>query len=380
MAVHTADVAIVGGGLHGSATALHLARAGVSAVVIEKNHVGRHASGVNAGGVRSLLRHEAEIPLALAALELWHGIEDLVDEGCGFECHGQIAVAENEADAAGMQARLARLRTLGYSHERWIEAPELFERLPALARHCVGGLIAERDGAADPFRTTLAFMRKAAALGQRFLEGTRAVQVRRDGPAWRVLLGSGDTVSAPVLVNCAGAWADQLCAQVGEPVPLEPIAPMMLVTLRMPRFVRPVVIGFGRPLSFKQTADGTVLIGGGRRARVDRDAEVTLLDWRELRAGVRTVHDLFPVMRGAVINRGWAGIEARMPDDIPVLGPSAVADGLFHQFGFSAHGFALGPVVGRITADLVVRGHTELPIAALSVRRFAPPPRRSLPA
>jgi sarcosine oxidase subunit beta len=371
MTLHTADVVIVGGGLHGSSTALHLARAGVSALVIEKNHVGRHASGVNAGGVRSLRRHDAEIPLALHALELWHRIEDLVDDGCGFESHGQIAVAENEADAAGMQARVAHLRSLGFTHERWIDAPELFERLPALARHCVGGLIAERDGAALPYRTTLAFARKAASLGQRFLEGTRALQVRREGQAWRVALSNGDTATAPVLVNCAGAWADQLCAQVGEPVPLEPIAPMMLITLRMPRFIDPVVIGFGRPLSFKQTAEGTVLIGGGRRARVDRDAEATLLDWSELRASVQTVHDLFPAMRGAVLNRGWAGIEARMPDDIPVLGPSAVAPDLFHQFGFSAHGFALGPAVGRITADLVVHGRTELPIAPFSVRRFA---------
>jgi sarcosine oxidase subunit beta len=371
MALHTADVVIVGGGLHGSSTALHLAHAGVSALVIEKNHVGRHASGVNAGGVRSLRRHDAEIPLALASLEIWHRIEDLVDDACGFESHGQIAVAENEADAMAMQARVAHLRSLGFTHERWIDPPELFERLPALARYCVGGLISERDGAALPYRTTLAFMRKAKSLGQRFLEGTRALQVRRAGQAWHVGLSNGDTVSAPVLVNCGGAWADQLCAQIGEAVPLEPIAPMMLITLRMPRFVEPVVIGFGRPLSFKQTADGTVMIGGGRRARVDRDAETTLLDWSELRASVQTVHDLFPVMRGAVVNRGWAGIEARMPDDIPVLGPSALAPDLFHQFGFSAHGFALGPIAGRITADLVVHGRTELPIAPFSVRRFA---------
>lgn len=371
MTQHTADVVIVGGGLHGSATALELARAGVPALVVEKDYVGRHASGVNAGGVRSLRRHDAEIPLALAALELWHRIEDLVDDHCGFETHGQIAVAEHEQDATAMRARVAHLRSLGFTHERWIDAPELFERLPALSRHCVGGIVAERDGAALPYRTTLAFMRKAAALGQRFVQGTRALQVRREGQAWHVALSNGDAVSARVLVNCAGAWADQLCEQVGEPVPMEPIAPMMLITLRMARFIEPVVIGFGRPLSFKQTAEGTVLIGGGRRARLDRDAESTLLDWRELRASVQTVHDLFPVMRGAVINRGWAGIEARMPDDIPVLGPSAAAPDLFHQFGFSAHGFALGPIAGRITADLIVHGRTDLPIAPFSVRRFS---------
>jgi len=65
----TADVVIIGGGLHGCSAALHLAVAGVRAIVIEKNYVGRHASGVNAGGVRTLSRHEAEIPLALSACD-----------------------------------------------------------------------------------------------------------------------------------------------------------------------------------------------------------------------------------------------------------------------------------------------------------------------
>jgi sarcosine oxidase subunit beta len=145
---------------------------------------------------------------------------------------------------------------------------------------------------------------------------------------------------------------------------------MMLVTLRMPRFLDPVVLGTGRPLSFKQTAEGTVLIGGGRLARVERNQETTELDFRELAASARTVHDLFPVMRGAVIHRGWAGIEARMPDEIPVIGPSSTAPNAFHAFGFSAHGFELGPIVGRITADLIVHGKTEPPISAFSIRRF----------
>lgn len=365
----TTDVVIIGGGLHGCSAALHLAHAGVQAIVVEKNYVGRHASGVNAGGVRTLSRHEAEIPLALAALELWHHIGDLVDDDCGFESFGQIRVAENEADAASLRQREQRLKSLGYSHERWIHADELYARIPALARYCVGGLIAERDGAALPYRTTFAFRRKAEAMGQRFFEGTRVRGIRRDGDAWAVDTSAG-TLSGRVLVNCAGAWADEICTALGEAVPLEVIGPMMLVTLRMPRFLEPVVLGTGRPLSFKQTAEGTVLIGGGRLARVERNQETTELDFRELAVSARTVHDLFPVMRNAVIHRGWAGIEARMPDEIPVIGPSSTAPNVFHAFGFSAHGFELGPIVGRITADLIVHGKTELPISAFSIRRF----------
>ena len=372
MAVLTADVAIIGGGLHGCSTALHLARAGATAIVIEKNHVGRHASGVNAGGVRTLARDEAEIPLALESLEMWHRIEDLVDDDCGFETHGQVRVAETEEDMTTLRTREARLQSLGYTHERWIDPPELFERIPALARYCLGGLIAERDGAALPYRTTVAFRRKAEALGQRFVEGTRVLAVAQQGQGWRLETSAGK-ISAGSVVNCAGAWADRICAQVGEPVPLEAIAPMMMVTLRMPRFLSPVVIGTGRPLSFKQTTEGTVLIGGGRRARTDRDAETTELDFQELGASARMVRDLFPVMRGAVVNRGWAGIEARMPDDIPVIGPSLRAPRLFHQFGFSAHGFELAPVVGRVIADLVTRGASDSALEKFSIGRFAPP-------
>jgi sarcosine oxidase subunit beta len=369
MSARTADVLIIGGGLHGCSAALHLARAGLTAIVVEKNYLGRHASGVNAGGVRTLARHEAEIPLALESLELWHRIGELVDDDCGFDSHGQIRVAENAADTAALQTRRQRLESLGHFHERWIDADELFERVPALSRHCVGGLIAERDGAALPYQTTSAFRRKAESLGQRFVEATRVTGIRRAGSGWE-LDTTADAFSGGVLVNCAGAWADVVCASLGEPVPLLPIAPMMLVTLRMPRFVEPVVLGTGRPLSFKQTSEGTVLIGGGRLARLEREAETTELDFRELAASARTVWELFPVMRGAVIHRGWAGIEAQMPDQIPVIGPSATSPNAYHAFGFSAHGFELGPIVGRITADLVATGRTSLPIAPFSIRRF----------
>lgn len=369
--VATADVVVIGGGLHGCSAALHLARAGVSALVLEKNYVGRHASGVNAGGVRTLSRHEAEVPLALAAMDLWHRLGELVDDDCGFETHGQVRVAEDEHDVQSLRSREARMRSLGYTHERWIDRDELFARVPALARHCLGGLLAERDGAALPYQTTAAFRRKAQSLGQRFFEGVRAQRLQRTGDAWSVDTDRG-SFAGRVLVNCAGAWADRLCAQLGEPVPLEAIAPMMMVTLRMPRFLEPVVLGTARPLSFKQTQEDTVLIGGGRRARLELEAETTELDFRELAASARTVRDLFPVMRAATINRGWAGIEARMPDDIPVIGPSSTMPNAYHAFGFSAHGFELAPIVGRILAELITTGRTGLPIAPFSITRFGP--------
>jgi sarcosine oxidase, subunit beta len=364
-----ADVIVIGGGIHGCSTALHCALRGLKVILLEKDYAGRHASGVNAGGVRQLARHVAEIPLSVYSMGLWHRIRDLVEDDCGFTSDGQVLVAETEAEFESFRARIEQLNALGYHHEELIDAAELRRLVPAVAETCPGGIVSRRDGAADPFRATQAFRRQAEKLGARVLEGIVVTDVRRDRSTWTVRTSTG-AFEAPAIVNAAGAWADRIAAMLGEPVPLEVIAPMLMITARVPAFIRPVVILRGRKLSFKQFANGTVLIGGGHLGRPLRDKNLTVLDWAKLAESAKTVWDLFPVMRGTTILRAWAGIEARMPDDIPVFGRSSTSQDAFHQFGFSAHGFQLGPGAGAVMAELVATGTTNMPIEAFRIERF----------
>src|SRR5476651_2327731 len=74
------DVLVIGGGLHGSSSAFHIARRRVGVTMLEADYVGRHASGVNAGGVRTLGRPLPEIPLALMSREIWHNIVDTLGD------------------------------------------------------------------------------------------------------------------------------------------------------------------------------------------------------------------------------------------------------------------------------------------------------------
>ena len=367
--IASADVAVIGGGLHGCSAALHLVMAHRSVLVLEKDHVARHASGVNAGGVRRLDRHLAEVPLSVASMEMWHRIEEIVDDSCGFESHGHVKVAESEADLNTLRQRATQLRSIGFDYEEVIDCRELRDLLPAISTHCVGGLVSRRDGAALPFRTTLAFKRKAERLGARFYEGTRFTNLIRANRVWRITTDRG-VFEAPVVVNAAGAWGGNIAMLLGEPVPIEANAYMLMITAPMTQFVKPVVGSTSRALSLKQFTNGTVLIGGGHKGRAWPDTNRTALVLENLASNARIASEIFPPMHAAAIVRTWAGIEGRMPDDIPVLGSSSTSEGVWHSFGYSAHGFQMGPVCGSIIAELVTTGSTDFPIEPFNIRRF----------
>jgi sarcosine oxidase subunit beta len=369
MSSRSFDAIIIGGGLHGLSAALHLAKEGLKPLVLEKDHPGRHASGVNAGGVRRLGRHLAEVPLADAAMTIWHHIEDLVGDDCGFIRCGQIKIAENEDELAELEKRAAEIRALGFGHEEIIDRDELFALIPSIAPHCIGALICRDDGAALPFRTVIAFARRAQALGAVIRSGMTVTHVARQAGAWHVEAG-GHRFEAPVVVNAAGAWAHKFAATVGDVVPLQPWAPMLMITERVAPFIKPVLGAAGRKLSFKQYDNGTILIGGGQMGEVWPKKNRTAIRLAGMRASAETVSALFPQLKDVRINRFWAGIEGIMPDVIPVLGPSAAADGVFHSFGYCGHGFQLSPITGRIIADLIIRGETDLPITPFRPNRF----------
>ena len=366
----TADVVIIGGGLIGSSTALHLAKAGQKVIVIEKNSPGRHASGVNAGGLRRLNRHPAEIPLAVVAAEMWRDIHALVGSDCDVKLSGQVKVAENAADLQKLEERAAMVRSLGYNHEQLIDRDRLYQLVPDLAPHCVGGLYTAGDGLARPYHALTAFRRTAESLGVEYWTGCRVTGLEQVGSDWRIITEQTQ-LNAPILVNCAGAWAGHICAQLDEPVPLKVGAPMMMVTERLPPFLDPVVGATSRKLSFKQMQNGTVLIGGAHLADHDLDQETTDINFAKLCESSRTVLALFPRMAEVRIVRTWAGLEAFMPDHIPVIGPSSKFPNVYHAFGFSAHGFQLSPVVGRIMSELILEQKSSLRIEPFAIQRFS---------
>ena len=151
----------------------------------------------------------------------------------------------------------------------------------------------------------------------------------------------------------AGVWSARLLAPLGVRLPAETRALQMLATEAAPAALDPVVSAFGRRLSLKQLATGAYLIGGGWPADIDDDqGKAWTLRGDSVAASLSVAREVHPPTGRCALARGWAGLEAFMPDDLPVLGPVPGIEGLLLAAGFSGHGFALSPVVGDILARL----------------------------
>jgi sarcosine oxidase subunit beta len=368
MSATATDVLIIGGGGAGCSTALHLAKRGARCILLERGQVGGQASGVNYGGVRQQGRHPAELPLARRSREIWARLPELIGTSCEFEVTGHLKLARNQAEEADLIAYLDVARSNGLPLVM-IGSNAIHQQYPWLGPDVVAGSFAPDDGAANPRLLSPALARAARDAGADILEFTPVSNLAHDGTQFIVKAGEHE-LRARYLVNTAGYWGGTIARAFGEPVPVSPISPNMLVTEPLPYFIRPNLGVVDGDVYLRQIQRGNVIFGGGR-ATSDPDVPRS---WPSPEAGFAVMAkalQLVPQLAGAQVIRSWTGIDGEMPDRIPVIGSSLTTPGLFHAFGFSGHGFQLGPAIGAIMSELILDGHTDVPLEPFRIDRFA---------
>lgn len=374
--VTDSDVLVLGGGLMGTTAAFFLRRQhGLSVTLLERELVGRQASGTNFGNVRRQGRALAQMPLANRARAVWGRVKELLGEDLEFVPYGHLRVCYTEKQAAVLEQHAHDVKPLGLDLELF-DAQQLAKRWGIFAPGIVAGSLSPNDGHANPRLAGPAFARAARRAGANIVEYAEVMHVERDGGSGFVAhTADGRRFRAAQLFVACGAWSNRMAGQFGEPVPMEARGPQMGVTEPLPYAIGPS-IGISSPIEheglyFRQIARGNIVFGGGLKGPAHAEHIRAYVKPDNVLRQMRELRRFVPAFEHVQLIRVWSGIEGYTADWQPVMGPSARVPGLYYAFGFNGEGFAISPGVGETMAELIATGYTSTPIESFSIGRFA---------
>ena len=373
-----ADVVVIGAGVVGCAVAYYLAREGVKVILLEREAIGSGASA-HATGSLSLLGAEfspgasfqlarasyAEFPELVPELELATGMDLLYQRRPSL----RLALDDEEIDLIkGLMAwQQPHVRM------RWIDAQEVRSIEPRLSPSILGAVYEDESAQLDSYRLNLALGRAAELRGAniRYREVTGLVT---SGVTVTGVKTASEDIHCGMVVVAAGTWSRAFTPWLGFPVPVRPMKGERLL-LNYPGEPLPVLISSPKRGHMISRTDGLTSVGstGGR------DYDQKELFWGEEfdRQPTETARlellqraiDVFPDLERAELVQQLAGSRPLSPDSKPIIGPVPGWEGVLLATGHTTKGIHLGPITGRIIADYVCRGSTEV---VSDMREFLP--------
>jgi len=353
----TYDVAVIGGGVMGCATALFLARGGMRVVLLDRGLLCREASGVNAGTLTMNMTRAALIPYALRGWEMWTTAGAWLGDDVGVLATHGLSLAFTAAEAALLETRVAARREAGApitlidpARARAIE-PGLSEKT-LLAAHC------PIDGHAPSYRTARAFRTALLRDGVEIRERCKVAGLDT-APGGYVVKTADATLTATRIVLAGGVWLEEMLAWLGLTVPVKVLVNQLIVTERMRPVMQTVLSIANGLLSLKQFSNGSVLIGGGWQGIGDRERGGVEAIPENLIGNARLARWVIPALAEATILRIWLGLESESPDAMPMLGPLPGHPGAF-IIGTVHSGYTSGPFMGKLLAQSMLGQTPEL--------------------
>jgi sarcosine oxidase subunit beta len=374
----TADVVVIGGGIHGVCIADALAGSGVPQVtLVEKDALASGASGRSSAVVRMHYTNEWDARLARASFPVFQHWTEVMGGPSVFTRTGVLALVGRE-DVDRLRRNVAMLRGVGVNTVA-LSPDELADLQPALDVADVGAAAYEPEsGYASPAETVEGFRRRARERGVRILEGTPVTAIRHQG-ASRVTGVETATgpIEAPVVVVAAGAWSGPLCRPLGLALPARVKAiDTVLVTRPLALRDPPMIVMDNIQSSYFRPESGVLTLVGVPCVDWDPDPERMALGAAGLpptaptKAAEILTHRV-PAMAGATLARGYRAFDAYSADRHAILGRVEGLEGLYLATAFSGTGFKIAPAVGTCMAELIVGGEARtVDIRPFGLARF----------
>ena len=367
------DVVIIGGGVHGLATAYHLTKLGVDSIaILEARYIGFGASGRNTAIIRSNYRTPEGIAFYDHSVKLYEQLAAELDYNIMFSQHGHMTLAHNESGVIGLRERANTNQLMGvdsrliYPKEVQEIVPNLnvfgTQRYPILAAlyHPPGGIIRH-----DAVVWALARAADRGGTHIHQLTEVQDIELAKGGVAG-VLTNRG-RIKTKIVLNATAGYASTICDMIGLKIPIETHPLQAFVTEPLKPWLNTVIVSSTLHIYISQTDRGELVAG----AEVEDYSSYCLrgtLSFAE-RAATHLL-ELFPFMANVRMLRQWAGLCDMPPDYAPIMGEAPGIKGFYLTVGWGTYGFKAAPAAGDLLAQYIESGRKPKILEPFGLERF----------
>jgi glycine cleavage system aminomethyltransferase T/glycine/D-amino acid oxidase-like deaminating enzyme len=382
-----AQVVIVGGGIAGCSTAYHLAKLGITDVVLLEQ--GKLTCGTTwhaAGLVGQTRATRNATRMSRYGIELYSTLEQETGLATGWKQCGSLNVAKTPERMQLIRRQMARARSFGIEFD-YVTPAEAGSIAPILRTDDLSGAVwIPGDGKANPTDLAQSLAKGARMRGVGIFEGVKVTGVhlhagRVTGVAWKSADDEGEIMCA-TLVNCGGQWAREFGRMAGVNVPLYSAEHFYIVTKAIPGVTPalPVIRDPDGFIYYKEEVGGIVMGGFEPVAkpwnppRIPDHFEFQLLpeDWDQFHVLMENAIHRTPCLETAEVKMLLNGPESFTGDGNFILGEAPEVAGYFVCAGFNSAGIANAGGAGRLTAEWIIGGEAPLDLWDVDIRRFAP--------
>jgi glycine/D-amino acid oxidase-like deaminating enzyme len=356
---------VVGGGLEGLSIAWSLAQRGETDVlVVERGSLCSGMTGKSSAVVRCHYGNRSLAAMAWYGVQVFERATELFGDEIGFrQCGYVVGVGDDDVDA--LKANVAMQQDVGVAVE-FLGHDDVAELWPGANLDDFAAFAYEpRGGRGEAYNTGMAFAAAARTLGVQIRQYTPVAALLADaeGPVRGAVLADGTEIHSGTVILATGPWAPELGATVDVAIPVRTQrAQVVLVDPGEPTPPVPVLSDLVGLQYICREPNGDLLVGNSDHSSpqfVDPDDYPNRADDDAVEKVVTKLGHRLPAMPDPRISSTYGGGYDVTPDYNPIIGPSP-REGLFLATGFSGHGFKISPAVGRLVADLLVDGKTDL--------------------
>lgn len=367
------DVVIIGGGVHGLATAYYLTKLGVRDIaILEAKYIGFGGSGRNTAIVRSNYRTPEGIAFYDLSVKLYEQLAADLDFNVMFSQHGHLTLAHNERGVTGLTERANTNRLMGVN-SRIIFPDEIQSIVPDLNvfGHCrfpiMAALYHPPGGIIRHDAVVWAYARGADRGGAQIHQKTEVTAIDvQNGKVEGVVTNRG-RIKTKLVLNATAGYASIIAKMAGLQIPIETHPLQACVTEPLKPFLNSVIVSSTLHVYVSQTDRGELVLG----AEMDDHASYSLRGTLAFLEGA-ALHllELFPMLANVNVLRQWAGLCDMTPDYSPIMGGTPDVQGFLMTVGWGTYGFKAGPASGKLMADLIATGRTPKTLEPFGITRF----------